>query len=298
MSYIWKEEDVKELIELVNDGKDKKFLAEHFGRTETAIEIKVNRLGLQLLRDNRNWLKSDLESFKEDWLDGSLSINMLIKKYKRSYFSLRKKALELNLGARPHNDEYLSIREICEEMNVSHDRVSNWLKLGLKYKKNRSGKTKYLISQSYLLDFLKEHQDMFNANDISGYLFIDEPDWLIEKRRKDCNFYASKLRSEYSNEEDKLIVQMFKNGKSNSEIANRLKRTESAISCRLRLLGYSRNSYNDYEIEILKENSRYMTVKELSKLLPLRKEKGIMYKCEQLGIPYHISKKNCEERGK
>lgn len=296
MSYVWNKEDVEELKKLVAEGKDKKFLAEYFGRTETAIEIKVNRLGMQLLRDGRIWLKSDLRSFSEDWLDGSISKNVLMKKYNRSWFSLRKKALELGLGSRPHNEEYLSIGEISEEMGVSHDRISNWLKLGLKYKRNKSGKIRYLISQEDLLIFLEQHQSLFDASKISDYLFIDEPDWLIQKRKSDSEFYADKLRNEYTNEEDKLIVSMFKQGRSNSEIARSLKRTESAIAGHLRVLGLSRGRYNDYEIEILKENSRYLTLDELLVLLPLRTKKGLEYKCNALGLPCHRVKERCEIR--
>ena len=181
-------------------------------------------------------------------------------------------------------------------MNVSHNRVSNWLKLGLKYKKNRSGRTKYLISQEDLLDFLKEHQDMFNASEISEYLFINEPDWLVKKRRSDLEYYTDNLRFEYTNEEDKIIVSMFKQGKSNAEIARSLKRTESAIAGHLRVLDLSRGRYNDYEIEILKENSRYLTLDELLVLLPLRTKKGLEYKCNALGLPCHKVKERCEIR--
>lgn len=294
MSYIWSKEDVEELKTLVLEGKSKEFLAKHFNRTEAAIEVKVNRLGLQLIRDNRNWLEKDLEEFKEDWLDGTISKAMLIKKYKRSHFSLRNKAIELGLGARPYNDEYLTIRVICEEMNVSHDRVSNWIRLGLKYKKNRSGRTKYLISQEDLLSFLKEHQDAFNANEVSIYLFHKEPEWFKQKRKADAEFYTSNLRAEYADSEDRQMITMFKRGISTKEIATRLKRTESAICDRLRILGYTRRNYNDYEIEILKKNSRYLTLDELAKLLPLRTKRGIVYKCRELDLPYHYSKERCE----
>lgn len=296
MSYIWKESDIEELKKLVKEGKDKAFLAEHFNRTETAIEIKVNRLGLQLQRTHRWWKDDEIEEFKSDWQDGTISIPVMKKKYGRSYISLREKALELDLGARPYNDEYLSISDICEEMNVSHDRVSNWIKLGLKTKKNRSGRTKYLMSQKDLLDFLESHQDMFNANEISNYLFCEEPEWLKLKRSNDSLFYAKNLRSEYSDNDDRRIISLFKVGKSDEEIAIEMKRTSSAIKARLRLLGYTRKQYNDYEIEILKNNYRYLTIKELAKMLPLRTEKGIMYKCEQLGLRYHISKDRCEKR--
>ena len=193
-----------------------------------------------------------------------------------------------------NNDEYLSISEICDEMQVSHDRVSNWIKIGLPTKKNRSGKTRYLIDVDDLLCFLEKHQDMFNASLISEYLFYDEPDWLKNKRKSDREFFPINLRSEYSNNDDIFMIQLFKAGKSDKYISDTLGRTESAIRDRLRLLGYTRGRYNDYEIDILKENSDYLTVSELAKLLPLRTEKGIMYKCEQLNIPYHVSKEMCK----
>ena len=240
MSTLWTKEDIAKLRKMVNEGKSKEEMASYFGRTETAIEIKVNRLGLQIIRDGRNWLKKDLDLFTKDWYDGSISKYMLMKKYNRSYFSLRKKALELELGPRPHNEEYLSIREICEEMQVSHDRVSNWLKIGLNHKKNKSGKTKYLISQDDLLIFLENHQDMFDASLISEYLFVDEPEWLKEKRQKDIKQYAKSNRLEYTNEEDKQLLSLFNMGKTDSEIAESLNRTECGIAYHRRVLGLYR----------------------------------------------------------
>lgn len=298
MGRLWTDNELKELKVLVESGKSRKYLANYFDRTETAIDLKVNRLGLQIQSKGRIWRQSEIKSFSNDWLDGSVSKNKLIKKYNRSFPALKKKAFELGLGARPHNDEFLSINEICDEMNVSNDRVSHWLKLGLKYRKNRSGKTKYLISQDDLLEFLKQHQDLFNASLISNYLFVTEPNWLKEKRKKDAEFYATNLRNEYTDNDDKTIILLFKCGKSNKEIAVDMKRTENAIAERLRMLGYSRHHWNDYEIDILKENSRFMTLKELSRLLPLRSEKGIINKCELLDLPYHLVKERCEIRVK
>ena len=240
MSTLWKKEEIVELQEMLKNGKSKEEIALHFGRTETAIEIKVNRLGLQLIRNGRNWLKSDLKEFANDWCDGSISTHVIMKKYKRSWFSIRKKALELGLGPRPYNDEYLSIKDICEEMQISHDRVSHWLKIGLVHKKNRSGKTKYLISQNDLLSFLKNHQDMFNASLISEYLFVDEPEWLQKKRKKDSAKYAKSNRLEYTNEEDKILLSMFNHGKSDAEIADTLNRTECGIAYHRRALGLCR----------------------------------------------------------
>ena len=289
MSTLWSKSDVEKLKQFVLEGKSKEFLAEYFNRTEVAIEVKVNRLGLQLIRKNRNWLSSDLESFKNDWIDATVSVPMMIKKYKRSWYSLRKKALLLELGARPYDDEYVTILDTCNEMNVSRDRVYNWIDLGLKFKKGRSGRVKYLISQEDLLLFLETHKEYFNASIVSEFLFYDEPTWFKQKRRDDRVSYKLNARNEYTNDEDLRIISLFKRGRSNSEIATILNRSDSAIALRLQLLGYFRGKYNDYEIDILRKNSRYLTVDELLQLLPLRTKKGITYKCKELGLPYHLS---------
>lgn len=290
---IWTQKELDELAQLVKEGKSREELMEHFDRSKNAIEVKVNRLGLQLTRPHKRWKKKELADFKEDWQDTKYTMQGLTKKYGRSKFSLRKKALELDLGARPYNEEYLSISTICEEMQVSVDRVANWIKLGLPTTKNKSGKTRYLIDVDDLLEFLEWHQDMFNASLISDYLFLDEPEWLKEKRIKDTEFYPTKFRLEWTNEMDKQLVSMFKVGKSNEEMAKFFHKTSGAVSDRLRILNLFRGRYNDYEIEILNKYHDSHTLDELAKMLPLRSVKGIAYKCEQLGLSYHFSKSKC-----
>lgn len=290
----WTPEQLQELSELVDSGKSLEELAEHFNRTTNAIEVKVNRIGKQLIRPNRYWKDTEETSFAEDWEDGTLSVKQLIKKYNRPWFSLRKRAQLLKLGPRPYNDEYVSVTDICREMQVSNDRVYNWFKLGLKKKKNRSGKVKYVVDTHELLKFLEQHQDHFEADKVSEYLFWDEPEWFKAKRKRDIQINMEKRRVPWTNEEDKRLEMLFCRGKSDEEIAKALKRTPSGVMCRRLKLGLVKNRYMNYEIEILMNNSRYKTVAELNKMLPLRSYKGIISKCEQLNIPYHVSKERCE----
>lgn len=294
---IWREQDVLELRRLVNEGYNVEQLAKHFNRTEMAITIKVNRIGEQLKEPNRTWLPEEEKQFKEDWNNPELSISKLKKKYNRTWFGLRKRALILELGPRSYNDLYLNIETICEEMQVSRDRVSSWIKKGLKVKKNRSGKTRKVIDVNDLLDFLEKHQDLFKANKISEYLFVEEPQWLIDKRKVDKQINDEKNRLPYTNNEDKMIQNMFIMGKTDKEIAENLHRTEEGIKSRRRILNLIKREYQEYEIDILKKYSKYKTIEELAKMLPLRKPKGIAYKCEQLGLEYHISKSKCKPVG-
>lgn len=294
----WSDKDIEELKVLISRGKSIEYLSKYFNKSENAVECKAYRLNLKILRDRRRWSDTEVSSFKEDWYDTTMSKAMLVKKYQRSYKSIKRKAISLKLGARPYNDEYLTINTISEEMNIPYGRVRNWLNLGLKYKSSRTGNVKFLIDCDDLLNFLEEHQDLFNASKVSSILFVNEPEWFKSKRISDSRHFANRLHSEYTNEEDKQIEDLFKKGFSDKEIAIRLKRSESAIKYHLNVLGYGRHHYNDYEIDILKENSRYLTLDELAKLLPLRTTRGIEYKCRDLGIPYHISKESCESRVK
>lgn len=290
----WTDSQLKELADMVDGGKTIEELVKHFNRTEQAIVIKVNRIGKKIQVGSREWTPDEDEKFKSEWSDGSLSIRAICKNHNRTWFGLRKRALVLNLGPRPYNTEYVSVTDICQEMHVSKDRVYNWFKLGLKKKKNRSGKTKYTVDTKDLLNFLESHPDHFDASKISEYLFPEEPEWLIEKRKTDKDINIEKRRMEYTNEEDKVIEHMFCRGMSDKEIAERLHRTPNGIQCRRMILCITKNRYMPYELEIIRKNSPYMTIQELSKLLPLRTARGIQSKCEQLGLEYHISKNECK----
>ena len=301
MIYPWTEKDIAKLESLIKENHTKTEIADVLGRTVASVQIKANRMGLQIFNtsDNtgnrgRTWTQKDVRLLKELWSDGAISKSKMETQLHRSWYSIRKKALQLELGPREYNTEYLSISTICKEMCVSHDRVSNWLKLGLKKRKNHSGKVKYLIDPDDLLVFLKNHQNIFNASLVSEYLFFDEPEWFIEKRKKDAKEYANSNRLEYTNDEDKRIVNMFMRGKSDAEIAKELNRTETGIKYHRMTLGLLRNRYSPEEIEILQKYSDSKTLAELAKMLPLRSQKGIAYKCESLGIPYHISKDCCK----
>lgn len=295
MSYQWKDSDIIKLKKLIKDGKSVDEIAEALGRTINAIEIKVNRLGLQVFRPNREWTSQEEKKFARDWANGEVSMNIMEKKYKRTENALKIKANRMGLGARPYNVEFLSATTISEEMGVSLDKVYNWCKDGLKRHRNHSGKVKYVININDLLRYLKNHQDVFNASGISEYLFVDEPQWLKDKRVRDAEEYAVNQRLPYSNQDDKDIVLMNKLGKQDSEIAKAIGRSSEAVRLRKYTIGVYSKWYTVGEEDFLKKVSRYLTVDEILEYMPNRTAKGIEYKCNKMGIPYHLSKNMCEQ---
>lgn len=293
---LWTAQELILLEQLVDEGKQRKEIADILNRSEQAIEVKVNRMGKKLLRDCREWTNDEDKRLSQLWLDTSLSNKEIAKELNRSWYGVRKRSQVLCLGERPHKEEYITVPEICECMQVSGDRVYNWLKIGLKHKKNKSGKAKYLIDVDKLLVFLEKHQDYFRADLVSPYLFAIEPEWFTTKRKEDARLNSAKRRVPWSEYDESRLKRLVERGKTDEEIAIELNRTVSGVACRRHKLGISQTIYSEKEINILKENSRYCTIQELQEMLPRRSAKSIMYKCESLGIPYHHVKNKCEER--
>ena len=237
----WTKEETEKLKKMAEAGISKKKIAKTFDRSEQAVAVKLSRMGVQIRRKNRNWTKEEDAAFVLDWYNSEISNQGMCRKYKRTRIALIDRAFKLGLGPRPYNDMYLTIPAVSEEMQVSYDRVYTWIRLGLKTKANRSGRGKYLIRQEDLLEFLKTHQDLFNASLVSDYLFSNEPNWLKEKRKRDTQKYAEYNRLEYSNDDDKQIVRMFEHGKTDKEIADALGRNLTGLAAHRRVLGLFRN---------------------------------------------------------
>lgn len=99
-SRLWTKAEIEELKSLVEKKYTKTQLAEHFDRTPTAIVVKVNRLGLQILNtsDNqgnrgRTWRKSDLDLLVELWQDATVSKSVMQSKLNRTWFLFVRKHL-------------------------------------------------------------------------------------------------------------------------------------------------------------------------------------------------------------
>ena len=292
---IWTEDEKTKLCELCAANKSLKRIMKEFpDKTEMQIRIKCKNLNIEFNKKRKKWSDKELQEFKIDWNDYGVSNAKLKTKYKnRSMTALRACARRLGLSSRPYDDSYLKINDIITEMQVSKDRVRMWLKNGLKYHKSHIKPVKYLIDPDDLLDFLQQHPNYYDASKISQHIFHPEPEWLKQKRQTDkINFRTRSKKAEYySDEECKQIIELFKNAKTNAEIAEKLNRTEYGIERILSVLGYSRKHYNDYEIDIIKTYHDKITIDEIAKMLPLRTRAGIIGKCEQLKLKYKTIRK-------
>lgn len=260
-------------------------------KSESSVRYKIKNMGLECSWSRKYWDDAEKKAFAEDWENPDISNASLRKKYKnRTDAALEHMAERLGLPARERDFAYLSISDIVSEMGVSKDRVRGWIRKGLKYKKSKIRTVTYLVDPDDLLAYLEAHPDCYDASRISDYLFAEEPEWLKEKRRADRTGYKPKaaLAETYSDSEKKTIEMLFKAGKSNGEIADRTGRTAYGIERVLCSMGLSRKRYNQYELDYIRENAGKIHISEIAANLPLRTKKGIIAKCEQLGIKYSL----------
>lgn len=290
---LYSREDIEMLRQMCAEKRTIAYMAEKLNRSEGSIRQKCKKLHLELDLERLYWSDEEIQQFKNDWEDSSISDAMLRKRYKnRSITAIKSQARRLNLGPREYDSSYLLVSDIVEEMKVSKDRVRGWIKKGLKYHKSRIKPYKYLIDEKELLAFLEQHPDVYDASIVSKYLFSNEPKWFKEKRITDKRDYNNTMGTKYTDEDFKIITKMFKQGCSNEEIAKAINRTPVSIEKMLWSMGLSRKSYNPYEIEIIKKHIDTHTIQEIADMLPLRTKKGIIAKCEQLGLKYHSKRKD------
>lgn len=282
----WSKYEIEKLEQLSKNNYSLEEMVEQLpDRTLNSVKLKLKKLGLTYrYTSNRSyWSESEKKQFTEDWYEQKYTIKGLCNKYNRSEGALKQQALRLGLGER-RDYSALSTTQVMQGMGVCRSTVIKWINDGLKATKSRA-RREYLIDSDDLLKYLKEHQDNFNADMMDDDLFYSVPEWLHKKKIEDHQNYRVKSGTDkYTNSEKQMIISMFKSGKSNAEIAKRMNRTETAIKVLLPKLGYIRRYYNEYEIEILKEQASTHTIQELSELLPLRSERSIKEKCRELNI--------------
>ena len=295
MRCTWSEAEKERLKQLCAENKTlKRILKEFPDKTESQVRVKCKNMGLEFNKKRKSWSQDELERFQEDWENHSISNSRLRERYQnRTITALRACARRLGLSERPYDDSYLRISDITAEMQVSKDRVRAWIKNGLKYHKSHIKPVRYLIDQDDLLEYLHKHPSCYDASKISKYIFNPEPAWLLEKRQTDAkNFRSRSKHAEYYNDNEcKKIIEMFKAGLSNEDIARELNRTEYGIERILTILNLSRKHYNQYELDILVEYHDKITIDEIAKMLPLRTRAGIIDKCERMHLKYKTVRK-------
>lgn len=283
-SNVWSEEEINNLKEL-SDKYHYTEIASMLGKTENAVYLKAKRLGITLIQDRRKWTSKEEELLAELW--GSVSIESIAKKLKRTVFSLKVKAVRMNLGPMLENNDLITVSDMVDMLGISRDRITTtWIKLGLNLKKKRLTKkiTYYVITWDDLLTFLENNQNEWDSRKVEEYMLGGEPEWLQEKRKRDIKENPLWYRR-WRAEDVQMAESLFKSKKSYEEIATRLDRSVGSVATLLRNMGYSYRLpqfWKGSELKYLEDNYQNMTYQEIAYELD-RTVKAVGAKAGEMG---------------
>lgn len=149
----------------------------------------------------------------------------------------------------------------------------------------------YTVTWQNLMDFLEANQNEWDSRNVEKNILGLEPEWLIEKRKRDVEENPLWYRK-WTQEEIKIAESLFKMGKSYKEIASIIERSDQVVADFLRNLGYSYmlpQYWKDEELEYLKENYQNMTYQEIAEELG-RTSKAVNAKAEKIGFQKKLVK--------
>ena len=155
-------------------------------RSYDSIVYHAKENNIEINYQNRPWTKDDEELLKELW--GEYPIEYISKKLKRSESSIKNRVHILNLGSNISNFyEGIILSDLMKILNINRNKLYDWILLGLKIKNKKisSNYSYQYITQEDLLEFLENNQDLWDSKPLEKYIFGKEPEWLIEKRKRD-----------------------------------------------------------------------------------------------------------------
>lgn len=276
---IWTDDEIEQLKTLSNMYSLTK-IAGKLGRTKNAVERQMRLLGISINSSDRLWPLDEEEELKMLWK--TYNIAKIARILERPIAVVRKKAQDMKLGLNM-GDEIL-VTDICNILNISWGMVTKgFLRLGLPVKQNTTtgGRVYYTVVVQDLIDFLKNHQDVWDTSNLEVGAFGEEWDWLKAKRQKDID-NSNAWRRIMSEEEFAQIFSMYQNGIPVLEIAKELAKPYDLVNC---ILGLDKklNHWRIDEIVFLMENYDTLSFDEIGHLIG-RSMQAVNTKAFNLGL--------------
>lgn len=182
----WTGEDETLLAELAHDHTSIE-IANIMDRTDDAIRIRANKLGIKLKNVRRQWTTEEENELASMW--GRYSIDEIAEILGRTVSSISNRSFLLKLGSvQNSNYEGLTIQEICDLFGISRSIAGiTWPSIGLITEQRKiSNQVSFTIVKiPNLLAFLQIHQDIWDSRTLPENILGPETIWFLEKRKAD-----------------------------------------------------------------------------------------------------------------
>ena len=190
--------------------------------------------------------EEEIEYLMTFW--GERSLSDIARALNRTTSGIQSKAKKLKLGGIQNAGEYLTAHQVGCILGRQPATIIRWIKYrGLKgkYKLMLNGREKgaWRIKYDDLWKWLENNQKCYDARKIIPYSLGIEPQWLKEKRIQDITRWGNNY-TRWTEEEEKVLLDLYHSGKTFDELAKRFGRTQKAIDRKLNRIIHTRMGKN------------------------------------------------------
>ena len=200
---------------------------------------------------------------QEYW--GTFSTPNIAEKLNRTTVAVRARTKFLGLGYQVENSEYITLGSLLAEFGVKTDsrswQINIWLKEGFPVHRQRVDKRTFkMVDLEEFWDFAEKNKHLFDFSKLELNALGKEPEWVKKARETDYQEKTFLLNDSrhWTRKDEKELLRLFNSGYTTVyELSKRMKRTESSIRTRMRLLGIKasgkleRTPWSDRDMEIL-----------------------------------------------
>ncbi|MGL5459217.1 MAG: hypothetical protein ACRDBY_06330 [Cetobacterium sp.] len=225
MSRRWSKEELEFLKENYNI-KSISNIAIEIRRSYNAVRLKASEVGIK----KDNWTDEEIEYLCKSW--GKTSVKTIAKNLNKTVAGVNIKGYRM-FGSRAEFQGYYTCTELAKALNLNKSTIIGYCKQGLKSKKVDRFR---FINLENFWDFAKKNKNKIQFYKFDKNQLLNEPAWVSKERAKQLKHLEINHYKEWTNLEDKKLINLAKKGKSTKQIAKEMDRTITSIQTRRQLL--------------------------------------------------------------
>ena len=234
----WTEEEKEYLLAHKDDMMDSEIAAVLGRHVESVGNMRRKLSGYK----NRPWTTEEEEILRECW--GTMTMAGICKKLDRSHNAIMVRVQHLGLPPYLESGEYITMHQLSLALGFgwSSDKYfqKSWVEnRGFPVHNKRRGKA--VVRVVYLEEFwpwAEKNRSFLDFSKMEPLALGEEPDWLVEQRRKDFKAFAIQRKDPWTADEDSHLKMLLKQHKYGyAELSEILRRSAGAIQRRCTDLG-------------------------------------------------------------
>ncbi|MBR2081371.1 MAG: hypothetical protein IJ980_07035 [Oscillospiraceae bacterium] len=190
----------------------------------------------------RNWTREE-ELFLEDhW--GTMSVNNICRQLRRSRNAIMVRVNRLGLPPYFESGEYITMNQLIQALGYSAGggsyKVKSWIKnRGFPVSnKKHSQKVVRVVYLDAFWEWAEKNRSFLDFSKMEPLALGEEPDWLVEQRKKDAKAFSLQRKDPWTPGEDHQLARLLREHKYGyAELSAILNRSAGAIQRRCTDLG-------------------------------------------------------------